>query len=179
MQSQLARLPKPSGREVDFVKLWKKDTKRGRVYLVGDDDNILEDWDLRELQSINGQHYDDAISDWMTRHVIYWYHRLIGQYYKVRVSHFQCMDVLTSSERQETFEHGNSCLFARRPAADCINALHHASSVFPIASILILYRVKSLEARLWVIVAFTVLFAACVGAFSPGKRVETFAATMA
>jgi hypothetical protein len=53
------------------------------------------------------------------------------------------------------------------------------ASVFPIASILVLYKVQSMENRLYAIIGFTILFAACVVAFSLGKRVETFAATMA
>ena len=53
------------------------------------------------------------------------------------------------------------------------------ASTFPIISICVLYRVKPYETRLWILCGFTLLFAACVGAFNPGKRIETFAATMA
>jgi hypothetical protein len=51
--------------------------------------------------------------------------------------------------------------------------------VLPIASIVILYFIKSTLVRLGVIVAFTVLFAVALMLVTQAKRVEVFAATSA
>jgi hypothetical protein len=51
--------------------------------------------------------------------------------------------------------------------------------LFPISSIVILYLVSSMAARLGIVVLFTALFALSLAVFTGAKRVEIFAATSA
>ncbi|KAF3040788.1 hypothetical protein E8E11_001906 [Didymella keratinophila] len=53
------------------------------------------------------------------------------------------------------------------------------ASLIPIASIVILYRVQSMPARLGVIAAFNVLVSVCLMGFASAKRSEVFAITAA
>jgi hypothetical protein len=53
------------------------------------------------------------------------------------------------------------------------------SSVIPVLSVLILYLVKSILARIGIMIGFTGLFAGTLAAVTSANRVEIFAATSA
>lgn len=53
------------------------------------------------------------------------------------------------------------------------------ASLIPIASIVVLYRVQSMAARLGIIAAFNVLISVCLSAFTNARRSEVFAVTAA
>jgi hypothetical protein len=53
------------------------------------------------------------------------------------------------------------------------------ASLIPIASIIVLYRVQSMPARLGIIAAFNVLLSVCLMGFASAKRSEVFAITAA
>lgn len=53
------------------------------------------------------------------------------------------------------------------------------ASLLPIGSIVILYKVHSMAARLGIIAAFNVLVSLCLSAFTNAKRAEVFAITAA
>jgi hypothetical protein len=53
------------------------------------------------------------------------------------------------------------------------------ASLIPIASIVVLYLVHSMPARLGIIGAFNVLISVCLSGFTNAKRVEVFAVTAA
>ena len=53
------------------------------------------------------------------------------------------------------------------------------ASLIPIASIVVLYRVQSMPARLGIITAFNVLVSVCLMGFANAKRAEVFAVTAA
>ena len=53
------------------------------------------------------------------------------------------------------------------------------SSILPAVSIIVLYFIRSLMVRLWVIIAFTTSFAIALAALVKPRRVEVFAATTA
>ena len=84
VQSQIARLPKPGGREVDFLNHWMEHPDKGFVRLNGDDRDVWKDESMRELISINETVYEDAVTSWLTRYVIFFYHKVVGKYHKAR-----------------------------------------------------------------------------------------------
>jgi hypothetical protein len=51
------------------------------------------------------------------------------------------------------------------------------SSMLPISSIIILYFISSLPARLGIILAYTALFSIALAIFTKARRIEIFAAT--
>jgi hypothetical protein len=51
--------------------------------------------------------------------------------------------------------------------------------LIPIASIVVLYQVQSMSARLGIIAAFNVLVAVCLMGFANAKRAEVFAISAA
>jgi hypothetical protein len=53
------------------------------------------------------------------------------------------------------------------------------ASLLPIASILALYYVSSMEARLGILTGFTALFALCLKLVTGSRKIEVFAATSA
>ena len=53
------------------------------------------------------------------------------------------------------------------------------ASLFPIASIVALYYVSSMEARLGILTSFTALFAICLKLGTGSRKIEVFAATSA
>jgi hypothetical protein len=53
------------------------------------------------------------------------------------------------------------------------------ASTIPIASIVVLYQVRSMSARLGIIAAFNVLLAVCLMGFADAKRAEVFAISAA
>jgi hypothetical protein len=53
------------------------------------------------------------------------------------------------------------------------------ASFVPVLSIVILYRIRSMEARLATIAVFNVLISVCMSVFAKARRVEVFAVTAA
>ena len=53
------------------------------------------------------------------------------------------------------------------------------ASLFPIASIVALYYLSSMEARLGILTGFTALFALCLKLGTESRKIEVFAATSA
>jgi len=53
------------------------------------------------------------------------------------------------------------------------------ASLIPIASIVVLYSVGSMKARLGIIAAFNLLISTCLSTFTNAKRSEVFAVTAA
>jgi hypothetical protein len=107
---------------------------------------------------------EDAFSKWLTPTLINFYHWLWrGRY------------VDPDIENQDgLYDYRNSKLTKVSRAIATVLA-----SALPIVAILALYFILSLPKRIYVMIGFTVLFAAAIFIFTPANRVEIFASTSA
>lgn len=53
------------------------------------------------------------------------------------------------------------------------------SALFPSISVIVLYFIKSLAVRLWVVLGFSMLFSLVLAVFTNARPIEIFAATAA
>jgi len=72
------------------------------------------------------------------------------------------------------------CQYSEKKLLDFLDMIVTVvASLLPISSIVVLYFVSSIVARLGILVAFTAIFSLCLTLVTQAKRVEIFAATSA
>lgn len=160
-QHLLSKFEAPNLADLEALKLWLKRPKMGNCSLIGLDKDV---WDTgTDLLTLNPRVQDDPCSRWLSGSFVRFYHRVLGRRTKRE------LDL-----EPGLFEYSDKQLLR---ASDVIGAL--LSSLLPISSLLALYFVSNLLARLGIVTAFTILFSMTLLLVTTARKVEVFAATAA
>ncbi|KAI9375788.1 hypothetical protein BJX61DRAFT_539519 [Aspergillus egyptiacus] len=163
---ELNKIPKPSTRELEFLRRWLIRPSMG--------DNFLSDLEAKVWGSCNDTDFvtlssrdteEDAFTRFLHGTLLDIYHRVYGHRRKST----------SATDPEPNFRAYTEGKLAR--LSNTITAM--LSSVFPTVAILILYLVDSMFARIGLIIGFTALFAFVLSMFTSTRRVEVFAATAA
>ncbi|KAL2011660.1 hypothetical protein VTN00DRAFT_4378 [Thermoascus crustaceus] len=163
---ELNRVAKPTRRELDFLRKWLITPSMGNDFLTDVERTIWEpsnDQDFITLLSREQQ--IDTLSSFMHDTLLDVYHRTLGHRRKQSNSPFP---------RTGFRSYGESRLAT---VSDAIAAAF--SSLLPALTILILYLIKPMYARIALVIGFTALFSFAFAIFTSARRVEIFAATAA
>jgi len=159
VQAGVSALPRPEPFDLKNLLDWIEDPKGGNFPLIGADDNWLQSSDLLALRRRNES---DNFSRWIMEKLIPCYHHLLGHTYK-RPS----LDSNEISYSDSIILYGAS-MFAATLASLTI-----------VCSVIILYEVKAMRARLGIMAASTVLFSLFLTLLTNAKRSDVFAVTAA
>jgi hypothetical protein len=159
-QASLVLLPKPSNYDLNFLQEWLDDPKAGNFPLLGPDRNWTSATDLLSLRR---RAESDTFSKWVSEKLLPPYHRYLGRFIHKK----------TPDQYNEVKYKDSAVLKTASMLATTLVAL------LIIAPVAILYKISSMEARLGVMAAFTVLFSLCITGLTNAKRGEIFAATAA
>ncbi len=137
-------------------------------YLLGRDSSIWKDESLRyDLISIHTSHDFDIITKWLIEILLRSYHQLIGRRKKIR----KCSNPNADAD---LFHYDDDRLEV--PATVISTVL---ASLLPTLSIVVLYIVHNMPARLALVAALTTIFSVGVAVLTKARRVDIFAATAA
>lgn len=135
----------------------------GDFPLIGLDSDVWEKTSSSELVALKLRKEDDPLASFFLRKGIIWWHRCLGRRIKnptdVEANYFEYND-----ERVLKI-------------ADCVGSI--ISSTLMILSIVVLYSVTSMPARLGIAVTFTVLFSLSLTLVTNARKAEVFAGTAA
>jgi hypothetical protein len=106
-----------------------------------------------------------SLSIWVSEWLVPSFRWVIGKYFKESISWDRVSGVSWYSETRV------------RVVLDVFGTV--ISSLFPVVSIVALYFVNRMSARLGIIAAFTAVFSLCLALVTKARRVEIFAATTA
>ncbi|KAK8166042.1 hypothetical protein BC567DRAFT_232580 [Phyllosticta citribraziliensis] len=161
-QHYIMQLPKPTTRDTIEVQKLLESEEMGPLALDGDDSQIWGFLDrtkppFHDLVAMLPRHNGDPFSNWVTANA----HKLINMRpFRLTVGGLQGYKDETLMKWTNVF----------------VNVL---ASLFPVASIVILYQVKHIGARFGVIAGFSVLLSFCLSAFTTAKQSEVFAVAAA
>lgn len=158
-QAGVATLPQPGLSDIKNLRDWLEDPKGGNFPLIGGDCNWVHSSDLLALRL---RSETDSFSRWVIETVIPFYHRVCGRRYK-----------RPSIDSNEISYSDSIVLYC----ASILAAL--LASLLIVSSIIVLYEVTSMRARLGVMAAFTVVFSLLLTLLTNAKRSDVFAATAA
>jgi hypothetical protein len=120
------------------------------------------EYDLVSVQeTMNADRFSIGVSEWL----IPIFHWVIGKHFKDSVSWDYASGMSWYSETGVAF------------VVDVVGTV--ISSLFPVVSIVALYFVDKMPARLGLVAAFTAVFSLCLALMTTARRVEIFAATTA
>ncbi|GFG18860.1 hypothetical protein IFM5058_09441 [Aspergillus udagawae] len=161
-QAQLLQFNSPHSQDLKTFKKWLG-SKKGGNYVCS---TTLEQdqWnDEKDLIALSGRYENvDHLTRWLFRVAVPWFDRLIGE--RIKPSDLETGTVYYDDDRIIRGTRIVSTVF---------------SSVFPASSMLVLYVLNSMAARLVVIIVYNVLFSMLVGLMTRARRVEIFAASVA
>ncbi|RHZ65491.1 uncharacterized protein CDV56_105129 [Aspergillus thermomutatus] len=161
-QAQLLRFNSPHSRDLETFKDWVG-SKKGGNYVCST--RLEQDqWkDEKDLIALSGRYENvDHLTRWVFRVAIPWFDRVIGE--RIKPDDIETGTVYYDDDQIIRGTRIVSTVF---------------SSVFPASSMLVLYVLNSMAARLVVIIVYNVLFSVLVGLMTRARRVEIFAASVA
>jgi len=164
---------KPHSQDLDFLRTWQRKAKATNVFLIGQDHNVWERGeDLVALQPRKGS---DPFSEWLISRFVYWFYRKIVFNDPEKATPPPSANATSPSHLEDTYVRVSDSKLIR--TADLITTV--ISCVLPITSVIILFFVQSMIARLGIIAGFTALFSFTLAAMTASRRVDIFAATAA
>jgi hypothetical protein len=83
LQLLISRNPAPNPHEMQFLQKWMKSPSMGSIYLIGPDADVWEKPDPPDLLSLKPGSSQSALSSLLSNRVVHWYHRYIGQRFRV------------------------------------------------------------------------------------------------
>jgi hypothetical protein len=156
----LLQLGRPSKYDFSVFQCWLQN----RFPLTGEDKNV---WDgpraIEDLVALCRRDVDDIFSKFFLHRLIPVFHWTLGKYLKKHPSSTPGLS-----------EYNDERLLTILQVVITV-----ISSIFPISSIVILYFVNSMPARLGIAAAYTALFSFALALLTRARRVEIFAATAA
>lgn len=166
-QATILKLPEPSAWDLSHVQDYLDSTDMGPRALAGPDSLV---WGSRgqrhshkpDLIALRPRAKKDAFSAWAAESTIF------------KIFKCGCYKFMTPSQVHGAIGYEDSTVYRVTYWFTSILA-----SLIPIASIVILYRVQSMPAKLGIIAAFNVLVSVCLMTFASAKRAEVFAITAA
>ena len=158
----------PAETDVTFLRKWLDSTKKGcgRCFLRGRETEVWEPLHEKDFIVLSQTSEEkDIFSKWVTKDPLTYFHQAIGQ----RI-------LKTRSGDEET----GFVDYSGKTIASAMNVLGTVlASLFPVASTLVLYFLRSNLARLGAIAGFMTLFSMTLAVFTKARRIEIFGATAA
>ena len=162
--TQLSRVECPEKRQLSALQGWLRDSKGGKNFLDGVEAETWTDPDETKYISVGPPAPEkDIFSSFLRGALLVAFHTLCGTRFKVgRVVDEESGMVTYQDSRLDK-------------ASSMITVI--LASVLPVLAIFALNALKTMNARIGMIVLFTAAFAAILAIFSSAKRADIFAAT--
>jgi hypothetical protein len=166
-QATILGYPEPGKWDLHHVQDYLQADEMGQLALLGDDAAIWGSKHNRtsnkpDLIALRPRAKKDAFSVWAAETTIF------------NLFKCGCTKFMKPSQVHGTVGYEDSAVYRITYWFTSILA-----SLIPIASIVVLYRVQSMPAKLSIIAAFNVLISVCLMGFANAKRAEVFAVTAA
>jgi hypothetical protein len=162
-QAQLNALVPPTSSNLELLQEWLRRPTYGNSFLRGFE---ARTWDVEKagLATLSSKTMErDRFTLWLFRVIPGWFHRQLGYRWKKPAN---------SDKRGDLFEYKDATLMK---VAEAITVV--LSTSLPTLSIFVLYSVRSMPARLGLILVFTALFNVILLLVSRASKVEIFTAT--
>jgi hypothetical protein len=159
-------LSQPSRRDFRSLQDWLERPKMGNLALIGFDRYV---WNSSaglnnvspDLIVLRPREHEDCFSEWVTESFLTWFHYSL--WHRVKQP-YDPESGLVSYERGHLLR--------------CTSFITTViASLLPIASVVVLYYVQSMKARLGIIAIFTLITSLCLRGFTTAKRTDIFIAT--
>jgi hypothetical protein len=160
-QTFMTSIPPPSSTDIVFLQEWLCRAGQGNCALIGRDSQLWQTTPASELIPLQVRNAEDPLSSWMIERFITWYHHRFGHLHK------------SDPENQYTEYEDDKLLRIANILGTFI------ASLVPLLSIIVLYFIPNLLARLGLVVLFTAMFAFLLILMTKAKMVEIFTATSA
>ena len=187
-QAFFLKLGGPSNYDLEILQDWISTVSR----LEGRDHSAWKD--TADLVALSEAKYDDPFSRLIRKHLLPLYHRSFGIRLRRRFSKSPSSVSAGTMElnpadasapprtpdapQQDVYTQGGFSKYDDARLIAIIEVISTViSSMLPISSIIILYFVTSLPARLGILLGYTALFPIALAIFTKARRVEIFAAT--
>ena len=165
--SILAKMPEPGKWDLGYLQGFLMTKEMGPLALIGDDAGT---WGSvqnpkgysPDLVALRPRQNGDTFSKWVAENAV------------VNLFRCGCARLKKVSRVHGVVGLEDSTVFRLTSWVTSIVA-----SLIPIASIIVLYSVSSMKARLGIIAAFNLLISTCLSTFTNAKRSEVFAVTAA
>lgn len=179
-QSAAMSRPRPNQYDLSFFRAWLEDSRMGNFPLRGIDRHAWSVTYESDLVALRPRETPDHFSRWFINTVVPLFHRALGWRLKVSIL-FSCSSMgLLISQRPISPDHAKIWSYSDEIILLVLDILGTVlASLLPIASIVALYFVSSMEARLGILTGFTTLFAICLKLVTGSRKIEVFAATSA
>ncbi|KAJ4348947.1 hypothetical protein N0V95_005032 [Ascochyta clinopodiicola] len=166
-QAKILKYPEPTAWDLQRLQDYLGSKEMGTRAMVGEDSLIwgLKSQDIThkpDLVALRPRAKKDAFSMWAAESTIF------------NIFRCGCYRFMQPSPVHGVIGYEDSTIYRVTYWFTSILA-----SLIPIASIVILYRVQSMPARIGIIAAFNVLLSVCLMGFASAKRSEVFAITAA
>ncbi|TVY69010.1 hypothetical protein LSUE1_G008007 [Lachnellula suecica] len=163
-QSSAMSRPKPNHYDLSFFREWLEDSRTGNFPLRGIDRHAWNDIYESDLIALHPRETPDHFSRWFINTIVPYFHQVVGWRIK--------RPLVPNHEKMWSYSDDIILLIL-----DIIGTI--LASLLPIASIVALYFVASMQARLGILTGFTALFAVCLKLVTGSRKIEIFAATSA
>lgn len=88
-QKEMARLDRPSGHDLRFLKEWIRRDDLGKVDLIGADSDIWTHTKASDLLAIRVREHEGPFSEWVSDKVVWWIHDTLRRPRNVQVRSHQ------------------------------------------------------------------------------------------
>jgi hypothetical protein len=137
----------------------------GNLPITSDDREAWSTETEHDLVSVKDTMDADSFTVWVSEWLVPSFHWVIGKHFKESVSWDPTSGISWYSDTHV------------KVVLDVLGTV--ISSLFPVVSIVALYFVNAMPARLGIVAAFTAVFSLCLALMTRARRVEVFAATTA
>lgn len=187
----MTKLGRPNVGDLRFLKRWMEDTDMGNISLLGRDFRVYEDPDFLDLLATKPRPNESLLTTWLSDHAMKWLQQRVLSPLK------EIVETLSRRLRATPSQDGSGSVEMQNPfrldtMAERTGTVYRSetvlsrvakvfgmclSSVIPIASIVVLYYVKSMAKRLGIVAGFTALFSLTLGLVTSGELIGVFGAS--
>ena len=97
-QNTIARLTKPTQDDFESLQEWIDRPSMGHITIDGENQNVWRDAPYADMIAINTHKFDDVLTLWVTRYLVWWFHTLVGQFIRT-VSTQSCSGAISQYSR--------------------------------------------------------------------------------
>ncbi|OCL08141.1 hypothetical protein AOQ84DRAFT_293747 [Glonium stellatum] len=167
LQSFLTSMPEPSNCDLEHIQCYMESRDMGPLIMTGPDADIwgsvaVPESRVPDLIALQARHSEDPFSRWVTGTGMKIFFRCGGHRW-----------------RKPSPVHGRIIYLNNKLLRITYWITSIIASILPVSSIVILYCVKSMLARLAIIAGFNIIVSLCLLSFTDAKRSEAFAVTAA
>jgi len=162
-QTEMKAQHSPNACDLEFLRRWFKDKNMGDFPLIGRDSTLWETSRPFDLIALKARKGEDPLGTLFLSRVFLWWHNCIGHRIKKPLD-----------EEAQYFEYGDKYVLR---TANVFGSI--ISSALLVGSILALYFVNNMLARLGIIAALTQVFSLVLILVTSARKVEVFGATAA